>query len=504
MATAAFSITTNTSRVCNYLMAGAAHDGSGERRFTYAGGVGGMIPSIAPGQFAAIRRRYGKQDAKRQGVTGYISFSREELDPDDADAGIKALRISKETIARAYPGHPGICVVQRDGKSGLWHVHFLVSAISDFEADHVFRRKPDDSERPDADGLVETRVHRTAGRSLSSAMTNAWRFARVVDSVLADESFMTAIGMNAYDNEQLMEERRRDTSQRVTAAEQVERAAGNDWREDLREAVSAARADAASLEDFRDALAVRRVELRVRKGKHGADFGNGIPVNFSFSIQDVNGKLRSARAGGRDGVGDECGSVATLAIVERNRRQLQASIATVSAPDALQVQLAALSEEERGRLVASVVIAPSLARYGQRVGSANEMRILDPKLSLDGANLAVAAWEAAGQPETFTERLARERAAQVAQADVAAAESGAHTRAVGSKRIDPERAVPRVLSVSLETSGEQIETMTTPSADEEDVRGRPNRRLPKARTPAHLRYVKDRAQHVSKDREFGE
>lgn len=503
MATAAFSIATSTGRVCNYLMGGFAHDGSGERRFAYAGGVGGMIPSIAAGQFAATRRRYGKQDAKRQGATGYISFSREELDPDDPDAGIKALRIAQETVARMYPGHPGICVVQRDGKSGLWHAHFLVSAISDRAIEHVYRRKPKPGEPCDGDGLVGAREQRKAGRSFSSAMTNAWRLAHVVDSVLADNAFMTSIGAHAYDNEQLMHERRRNNAERVTAAEQVEKAAGNDWRENLREAVAAARADAASLEEFRDALAVRRVELRVRKGRFGADFGDGVPVNFSYSIHDVEGKRRNARAGGRDGVGDECGSAATLAIIERNRRQFQSAAATPSSPDPVQVQLTALTEEERLRLIASVRVSPALAQYGQRVGSALEMTLVDPTLQQAEATLAISAWEAAGCPETTVERLARERTEEGAHAADVEHPIPPDAGGIESATFRPLRNLaggdPQAAAIPIELTPPEL-----PGLDRQVRQVRQNRATRKARTPAHLRYLEERTGQISKEKEFGD
>lgn len=318
MASSAMSPTTSTGRGCNYMVRGTAHDGSGEPRAVYVGGVGGIIPAVAPGQFAAIRRRFGKETAKRQGIMGYLSFSREELDPDDPDAGIKALRIGQRMVGKQYPGHPALLAVQRDGVGGLWHVHFLVSAISDRDAVHVYRRKPRKDEQPEADGLVEQRDARVAGRAVSSAMTNAWRLQHTVDSVLADEEFMQSIGLAAYDNEALMEERRLGMADRATAAELEDQHAGNDWRTHLRAVAADAQAEATSLDEYRDLLSARGIELKTRKSKTGTDFGDGLPVNFSYRLTDAEGKQRNARAGGRDGIGDELGSAATLARIERN------------------------------------------------------------------------------------------------------------------------------------------------------------------------------------------
>ena len=318
MASSAMSPTTSTGRGCNYMVRGTAHDGSGEPRAVYVGGVGGIIPAVAPGQFAAIRRRFGKEGAKRQGIMGYISFSREELDPDDPDAGVKALRIGQRLVNKQFPGHPALLAVQRDGVGGLWHVHFLVSAVSDRDAVHVYRRKPRKGEYPEPDGLIEQQDARAAGRAVSSAMTNAWRLQHTVDSVLADEEFMQSIGLAAYDNEALMEERRVGMANRATAAELEDQHTGNDWRAHLRAVVADAQAEATSLDEYRDLLNARGIELKTRKSKTGTDFGDGVPVNFSYRLTDALGKQRNARAGGRDGIGDELGSAATLASVEEN------------------------------------------------------------------------------------------------------------------------------------------------------------------------------------------
>ncbi|PRI10881.1 hypothetical protein B4915_08305 [Leucobacter massiliensis] len=318
MASSAMSPTTSTGRGCNYMVRGTAHDGSGEPRAVYVGGVGGIIPAVAPGQFAAIRRRFGNEGAKRQGIMGYISFSREELDPDDPDAGLKALRIGQRLVNKQYPGHPALLAVQRDGVGGLWHVHFLVSAVSDRDAVHIYRRKPRKGEQPEPDGLIEQQDARAAGRAVSSAMTNAWRLQHTVDSVLADEEFMQSIGLTAYDNEALMEERRVGMADRATAAELEDQHAGNDWRAHLRAVVADAQAEATSLDEYRDLLSARGIELKTRKSKTGTDFGDGVPVNFSYRLTDALGKQRNARAGGRDGIGDELGSAATLARIEQN------------------------------------------------------------------------------------------------------------------------------------------------------------------------------------------
>lgn len=333
MASSAMSPTTSTGRGCNYMVRGTAHDGSGEPRAVYVGGVGGIIPAVAPGQFAAIRRRFGKEGAKRQGIMGYISFSREELDPDDPDAGIKALRIGQRVVGKQFPGHPALLAVQRDGVGGLWHVHFLVSAVSDRDAVHVYRRKLRKGEQPDTDGLVEQQDVRVAGRAVSSAMTNAWRLQHTVDSVLADEEFMQSIGLAAYDNEALMEERRVGMADRATAAELEDQHVGNDWRAHLRAVVSDAQAEATSLDEYRDLLTARGIELKTRKSKTGTDFGDGVPVNFSYRLTDAEGKQRNARAGGRDGIGDELGSAATLARVKENiARQPQPQSLPAPAP----------------------------------------------------------------------------------------------------------------------------------------------------------------------------
>lgn len=61
-----------------------------------------------------------------------LSFSRNELDPDDPNSILIAGQIGKEFHEKVYPGHQAIIGVQTDGKSGLVHVHIGESCTNMF------------------------------------------------------------------------------------------------------------------------------------------------------------------------------------------------------------------------------------------------------------------------------------------------------------------------------------------------------------------------------------
>lgn len=303
MAVGGITFSNNASRHLNYLLGGEAHDGSGRRRYVHAEGFRGVFPQTAAQQFAVIRGIHGQRDIKRQSASVYLSFTEDELAPDDPLAGEKALAIGGETVQRAFPGHPGIVVVQNDGYSGLWHVHASVSGVSDRDAELVYRRKPRKSSIRDKiaakdspDGLIEVREQRPAGRAFSSAMGNKFRLAHVTDEVLADAEFMRSIGMGPYDNAKFVKSRSRTAAaKQITTAEKQEHSAGNDWRQQMRDAIEYAQQRATSIEDFRDLLSTQRVLLKTRRNRPDGQ--------FSYEMVDANGKRRHARAGGRDGIG---------------------------------------------------------------------------------------------------------------------------------------------------------------------------------------------------------
>ncbi|MET4097390.1 relaxase/mobilization nuclease domain-containing protein [Arthrobacter sp. UYCu712] len=313
MAVTSITATTSSSRLCNYVLNGAAHDGSGDRRYVFASGIGCFAP-IAAQAFAITRSVRSQQSIMRQAYSVVQSFSREEFDMDDLASAERVHELGMELARRTFPGHQVLVVTQRDGKSGLLHNHIVVSNISDRDTELVYRRKPRSNSFRDKlalmqgsspDGLIEVREERPAGRAFSSAMGNRHRLAHINDELLADAEFMQSLGLGAYDNKALMAV----PSEKVTKDDRVKREQGEYvWRDDLKLIISEEQHRAVSVDDFRDRLAARRVELRERgKEKH-----------FSYGFIDAEGKVRQARALGTSGLGATFGREATVAMLQHD------------------------------------------------------------------------------------------------------------------------------------------------------------------------------------------
>lgn len=313
MAVTSITATTSSSRLCHYVLNGVAHDGSGEGRYVFASGVGCFAP-IAPQAFAITRAVRGQHDVTRQAYSIVQSFGKEEFDPDDVDAADRVHELGLELARRAFPGHQALVVTQHDGKSGLLHNHIVVSNISDRDAELVYRRKPRKTfsdkfalmKETNPDGLIEVREKRHAGRAFSSAMGNRHRLAHVNDELLADMEFTRSLGLSPYDNKALMA----TPLEKVTKDDRAKREAGDYvWRDDLKSIISEEQLRAVSVDDFRDRLTARRVELRER----------GKEEHFSYGFIDAEGKSRQARGLGVRGLGASFGREATVPMLERNQ-----------------------------------------------------------------------------------------------------------------------------------------------------------------------------------------
>ncbi|WP_181034012.1 relaxase/mobilization nuclease domain-containing protein [Arthrobacter sp. GMC3] len=313
MAVTSITATTSAARLCNYVLSGEAHDGSGDRRYVFASGIGCFAP-IAAQAFAITRTVRSQQSVIRQAYSIVQSFGRDEFDMDDTASGERVHELGLELARRTFPGHQVLVVTQRDGKSGLLHNHIVVSNISDRDAALVYRRVPRNSfgdklallKQNSPDGLIEVREERPAGRAFSSAMGNRHRLAHVNDELLADMEFMQGQGLQAYNNKALMTA----PPERVTKDDRLKREQGEYvWRDDLKLVIGEEQALAVSVGDFRDRLAARRVELRERgKEKH-----------FSYGFIDAEGKARQARALGVHGLGAAFGRDATVAKLDLNQ-----------------------------------------------------------------------------------------------------------------------------------------------------------------------------------------
>jgi len=255
--------------LAHYLLDGDAHDGTDAGRYVFASGVG-CIASTAAQEFAQTRTRYARQKVRVQAYQIIQSFGADELDADDPDACEKAHAIGLDLLAKCFPGHAGFVVTQVDGVGHCLHNHLVVNAIADHDAEFSWT---------DADGTHHD-SHVRAGSLVSSAMRNYWAIQRENDALVS-----TALG---HDNAAYVASHAR----KKTAPPP-----GYDWAADLASIITTEASQASSVDDFRDRLAARRVELRQR-GRGGV---------FSYGYLDATGSFRQSRTGGRSALGDECG-----------------------------------------------------------------------------------------------------------------------------------------------------------------------------------------------------
>ncbi|MGO3088932.1 MAG: hypothetical protein ACTII7_04545 [Galactobacter sp.] len=245
-----------------------AHDDSGQR-YLYDAGVectpGGWRRAVS-----LARSEHGKR-LKVEALHTILSYSRDEADPDDPDAGRMVLDDARAFAERAYSGHASLVVVQQDGRAGLWHAHVATANVG-----HGPSRLYDGTVRPAGYALHESQRHVFTSRNM-------------LDEVLLDRrGFDNEAHMKAHAGSDHMipsDERRRDEGRYV-------------WRDDLKERIDEHAAAASDFEDFKERMAADGV---VVTEKHAQKRG----LAYEFAGQD--GKPHRARAGGRQGLGTAYG-----------------------------------------------------------------------------------------------------------------------------------------------------------------------------------------------------
>lgn len=157
------------------------------------------------------------------------SFSLDELDPGDPDDVAKANRIGIEFARKAYPGRQVIICTQIDGKGGLVHNHILVNNVS--MADGVVPGGLSLGDGKFQDVLVP------AGRGCIDEQTY-FSYVKKHTNEIAAKYVSLDFGQ-------------KNQNTRSTQAERANRDLGKYvWKDDLRDRIEKARADAADLEDF--------------------------------------------------------------------------------------------------------------------------------------------------------------------------------------------------------------------------------------------------------------
>lgn len=272
---------------------GAGHNGN-DIRNQYIMGINLFPPESE--SYKNQMARYWRQASAKNKVQVrriVISFSREELDPDDPKSILTAARICNDLTAENYPGRQALICIQTDGKGGLVHGHILVNNVSMMEGivpDAMVR----DHKNNKGKWMYRTEdVNVPAGRGCIDAQTNHNFVAERAKAVAERYIDLDAGKAN---------------SEYVSQTERAKREAEKYvLKDDLRERITAAQAESISLDDFKLKLKVHGVEIK-REGtskKHGTYFtytlidDSNIPEGEKITSKDA----RSYKLG--DGFGPD-------------------------------------------------------------------------------------------------------------------------------------------------------------------------------------------------------
>jgi len=263
------STTGNAFAAHGYNFKGPAHDGSGQR-VVYEAGVECTPHSWLRTLFRA-RADHGKQHLKVEALHSFLSYSDDEADRDDADAGLMVLDDACGFAERAFSGHASAISVQKDGRAGLWHAHIVTANVG-----HGPSRLYDGTVRPAGYALHESQRHVFTSRNILDEM------------LLERRGFDNVAHMEAHSG-----------SDHTISSDEAKREKGAYvWRDDLKARINEHAAKAADFADFTERMAADGVVV-TEKGtqKRG--------LAYEFAGQD--GKPHRARAGGRQGLGTAYG-----------------------------------------------------------------------------------------------------------------------------------------------------------------------------------------------------
>ena len=285
-----------------YVSNSPAHDGSDER-WIYESTIGDCSACTFIENIRRTRSIYGKSDLKIETYHYIISWSHEEIDPNDEYACRLAHEAAEAWAKQAFPGRQIKLTTQRDGLGGKVHTHIQVASVAYTDAEVRWTGK----------GGTPMVIRYAAGRAIDGPMKNIHRLREINDRNVQ--------AMFGYDNAEFVA-RRGAQGERRTAEDARKSADGKyNYRLDAQDRLSIALALATSFDDYRTRLAVAGVTLHERDKK-----------NLSYSFTDNDGKSRRLRAGGRSGLGDDFKRASVDARIERNREKV-AGGGTLYAPD---------------------------------------------------------------------------------------------------------------------------------------------------------------------------
>lgn len=121
----------NVKAYYNYIF-GPAHNGNEKRNMNVYGlaGVAGFEDPDDMYKMMDIERKLNPNARRRhEAYTVMMSFSKDEIDPNNPEDVEKAQHIINDSISSAYPNRSAVVALQSDGKGGCLHGHVLLNNV---------------------------------------------------------------------------------------------------------------------------------------------------------------------------------------------------------------------------------------------------------------------------------------------------------------------------------------------------------------------------------------
>ncbi len=233
---------------------GRGHNGHAKRNLLI-GGVGMLPDEVMPFE-EQMAEDWAQASGRNKNQVRRIvaSYSEKELDPHGEDSAYLALEIAQEFVEEAYPNRKAAIFVQNDGKGEKLHVHILVSNVDSIE--HKGCTDEQTNFR-----YVENHFDRVAGRHIT------------LDNGKKTKDKFTQ-------TERALEEENKEAAENGGAASYI-------WKDDLRERIQIAQANATSEDDFLEALEDEGVKARYGTSRRYGKY-------ISYELVDVPAHMEGA------------------------------------------------------------------------------------------------------------------------------------------------------------------------------------------------------------------
>ena len=310
------SHTRNGADALRYALEGKGHT-KGKKRNLIVGTVGFLPDEAMPylSQCEKLWKRASSRN-KTQMRRIVVSFSPNELPPDDPDSPLKALEIGMEIARRAYKGHSFIIAVQNDGKGGKIHIHML-----------------------------SPNVNMITYKGFTDDQTKHWYLERQVDEVCRDY-FELDTGSNAYEKVFQSERRKREENEAIRKeneglSEEKQKPLNYIWKDDLKGRIRTAMGEASGHDDFLMCLSEHGVRGEFRHTKKQGDFilyeltdtsgfTGKIPANLKsksyklgngFGLKALDEGIRKNKAVSQNDIQADTGMLDTAKTMKKRKHQ---------------------------------------------------------------------------------------------------------------------------------------------------------------------------------------